>query len=440
MRELPIAAQAYILLLSLLVCPITILACLLVLSSPQELTFIIIFATLIGLTELVPTVVQSGKVEITVSGVVSTAAVFLFPWYVAFLSKLLGTLIAEMHAKRAWYKRLFNADLALIYALLGTTYHFVFGDLQSTTSSLVIVAGIIYVIVGYTVLNSVPVSLAVAFSQRLSPLYVWRTSLDGMMGQLVAMPALGLIFAILWLFGPWAVALMILPLWVLGRSFKMIVELRQETEQGLLNLADFVEKRDPMTAGHSKRVAENAEHIARHLGLPQDAIDVIRQSARLHDLGKLAISDRWVYKEGPLTAEEMAEFRTHAAIGAQLVSQYKRFRVGEGLIRGVHERYDGEGYPDGKRGEEIPLGARIIAVADAYDAMISKRTYRLPLPKEVAIRELREGAGTQFDPQVVEAILRVLSNGATPEPISATQQEAGDALLASSGVKRVPSH
>lgn len=433
MRDLPIAARAYILLLSLLVCPIIILALRLSLSSPLDLVPIFLFAALICLAELSPTVIQPGAVEVTVSGVVTTAAVFLFPWHVAFLSKLLGTLIAEMRSNRAWYKRLFNADLALTYAALGSSFHFLFGDFQSMTSFPETVGGILYVALGYTVLNTAPVSLAVALSQRLSPFYVWRTNLESMMGQLVAMPALGLVFAILWSFKPWAAALMVLPLWVLGRSFRLIVDLRQQTERALLAFADAIDARDPLTYHHSQRTAENAVKIACQMGLPQSEIDVIHLSARLHDLGKIGITDQWLRKEGPLSPEETANFREHATLGAQLVNHFSLFNTGEELIRGVHERYDGQGYPDGKRGEEIPLGARIIAVADAYDAMISRRPYRPPLSKEEAIRNLRQGAGTQFDPRVVGAALQVFSNGMTSGLVSTTQQEAVDADCPSPG-------
>lgn len=412
MRDLPIAARVYILLLSLVALPITILALRLSLSSSPDPARILFFAALICLAELSPTVIRPGAVQVTVSGVVTTAAVFLFPWHVAFLSKLLGTLIAEMRSNRVWYKRLFNADMALSYAVLGSSFRFLFGDLQSMASFPQAVAGIAYVTLGYTLFNTVPVSLAVALSQQLSPFYVWRTNLSNVMGQLIAMPVLGLIFAILWLFRPWSVALMILPLWVLGRSFKLIVELRQQTERALQAFVDAIDARDPLTYHHSQRVAENAVKIACQMGLPQDEIDVIRLSARLHDLGKVGITDQWLRKEGPLSPEEMDNFRKHAALGAELVNHFSLFNAGEELIRGVHERYDGKGYPDGKGGEEIPLGARIIAVADAYDAMISRRPYRPPLSKEEAIHNLHQGAGTQFDPRVVEAALQVLSNGA----------------------------
>jgi len=410
MRDLPIACRVYILLVSFLTISVAVLAFRLCLASPLDFLPVILFAALICLAELSPTVITPDAVEVSVSGAVTIAAVFRFPWHVAFLSALLGTLLAEMRSGRVWYKRLFNVDLALSYAALGASFQFLFGGFRSMTSLPGAILGLSYIALGDTVLNQALVTLVVALSERFSPIYVWRTNFSSINGQMIAMPVLGLVFAILWDFKPWSVALMILPLWVLGRSFGLIVDLRRQTETALQAFADAIDARDPQTYNHSQRVAETAVRLAGHMGLPQDEIDVIYRAARLHDLGKVGITDQWLHKAGPLTPEETARFRKHAPLGAQLVSHFSLFNVGEELIRGTHERYDGTGYPDGARGDEIPLGARIIAVADAFDAMTSRRPYRGPMPNEVAIRNLREGSAKQFDPRVVAAALHVLSD------------------------------
>jgi hypothetical protein len=417
MRDLPIAARLYILLLSLLALSVAVFALRLSLHSPLDFARIILFATLICVAELSPTVIPGEMVEVSVSGAVSIAAVFLFPWHVAYLATLLGTLLAEVRSGRVWYKRLFNVDLALSYAALASSFRFLFGgfELMASLPLLGAILRLSYIALGDTVLNQVMVTSVVALAEKLSPLYVWKINFGSMMGQMVAMPVLGLVFAILWYFNWWYVAFMILPLWVLGRSFGLYAELRQSTERALQALADAIDARDPLTYRHSQRVADAAVRLAERMGLPQIEIDVIYLSARLHDLGKVGITDQWLHKPGPLTSEETIQFREHAALGAQLVTHFSLFNVGEELIRGVHERYDGTGYPDGKRGEEIPLGARIIGVADAYDAMTSRRSYRPPMSRERAIRNLREGAGTQFDPRVVKAAVQVLANGATPD-------------------------
>jgi len=424
MRDLPIAAQVYIISLSILAALTSVLAVRVSVSAHVDFRLVVLFAALICLAELSPTVVQPHQVEVTVSPIMTIAALFLFAWPVGFLSQLLGTFMAELRAARPWYKRLFNADLALLYALLGSASQRLFGTLGPNSTLVTAIGGTLFMAVGYAVLNNGLVTVAIVLSEQLSPLYVWKTNFSNMVGQEVAMPVLGLIFAILWRFAPWSVALMILPLWVVRSSVKLIVDLRYQTERALLAFADAIDARDPLTYRHSQRVAEHAVEIARQMGLPQNEIDVIYQSARLHDLGKVGITDQWLHKEGPLSSEEMAQFRRHAMLGAEMVDHFSLFNAGEELIRGHHERYDGQGYPDGKRGRDIPLGARIIAVADAYDAMISQRPYRPPMSNEQAILNLRRGAGTQFDPRVVEVAVSALSRGTREQPASTVHQEA----------------
>jgi hypothetical protein len=422
MRDLPIACRVYILLLSLVALSVTLLALWICFHSPLYFVPILLFAGLICLADLSPTVIPGELMEVSVSGAINIAVVFLYPWHVAFLSVLLGTLLAEIRSGRAWYKQLFNMDLALSYAALGFSFHLLFGGFETMQSLPEAIWRLSYIALGDTVLNQALVTLVVALSEGLSPVYVWRTTVSSMMGQMVAMPVLGLVFAILWDFKEWSVAFMILPLWVLGRSFGLYAELRQSTEKALQAFADAIDARDPLTYNHSQRVAESAVKLAEGMGLPQDEIDVIHLAARLHDLGKVGITDQWLRKAGPLTPEERLQFREHAALGARLVSQFSLFNVGVGLIRSTHERYDGTGYPDGIRGEDIPLGARIIAVADAFDAMTSRRPYRGPMPKEVAIRNLQEGVATQFDPKVVAIAVRVLADGAATD----AEQETPD--------------
>jgi HD-GYP domain-containing protein (c-di-GMP phosphodiesterase class II) len=151
------------------------------------------------------------------------------------------------------------------------------------------------------------------------------------------------------------------------------------------------------------RVATLSGEIARAMGLTARDVDLLVAAARVHDLGKIATDNRVLFKQSSLTDEERRMIQAHSAEGGELASRFSMFREGRRFIRHHHERWDGKGYPDGIAGTDIPLGARIIAVADSYDAMTSDRPYRRALPHEVAMIELQRGAGTQFDPVVVEA-------------------------------------
>ncbi len=174
-------------------------------------------------------------------------------------------------------------------------------------------------------------------------------------------------------------------------------------------LAQAIDARDHYTHSHSENVAGYATVIALQMGLSTKEIEVIRQACELHDLGKIGIGDSILMKPGLLTDEEWQQIRRHPIIGAQILEPLTFLNDVIGLIRQHHEHYDGTGYPEGRRGEDIHLGARIIHLADAYEAMRSARSYRkTPLTKEVALEEVKKNSGTQFDPKVVEAFLGVL--------------------------------
>ncbi len=168
-------------------------------------------------------------------------------------------------------------------------------------------------------------------------------------------------------------------------------------------LAETIEKRDPYTGNHTKRVMEYSLAIGNTLGLGQQDLTRLQLAAVLHDVGKIGVRDNVLLKEGPLTAEEFAQIKQHSAYGAEIVCNIKKMKDIIPGVRHHHERFDGRGYPDGLAGEEIDLIARIIAVADTFDAMITDRPYRKGLDIDTAFAELRKNAGGQFDPRVVEA-------------------------------------
>jgi diguanylate cyclase (GGDEF)-like protein/putative nucleotidyltransferase with HDIG domain len=186
-------------------------------------------------------------------------------------------------------------------------------------------------------------------------------------------------------------------------------------EEILFSLAKVIDMRDSYTMGHSNAVSEYATQIAEQLGLSSEKIDLIRTGALLHDIGKIGTPDSILFKPGPLTDEEFEFIKQHPVRGAELVRTNNCLREMIPLIRHHHERYDGHGYPDGLQGQEIPLEARILCVADSVQAMESDRPYRKALSKQEIISEIKENAGTQFDPLITKAFLRVLEKeGSVP--------------------------
>ncbi|HJQ75511.1 MAG TPA: HD-GYP domain-containing protein [Gaiellaceae bacterium] len=178
----------------------------------------------------------------------------------------------------------------------------------------------------------------------------------------------------------------------------------------LHSIARALEQRD-QTFGHGDRVAALAEPIAQELGWDRERIRSLRFAAPLHDVGKVKVSPTLLGKAGPLTLEEMAEIRRHPEAGAQLVLPLRRFHDALPYVLFHHERWDGDGYPAGLTGRRIPIEARILAIADAFDAMISPRPYRHALSHERALAEVEEGAGTQFDPVAAQLFVEAWADG-----------------------------
>jgi putative nucleotidyltransferase with HDIG domain len=184
------------------------------------------------------------------------------------------------------------------------------------------------------------------------------------------------------------------------------------------SLSATVDARDAYTAGHSRRVQQLALAIGRELGLSQAELDLLGHAALFHDIGKLAIPDAILLKPASLTRDEWALMQRHADEGARIIDRLGFLQDAVPAIRHHHERFDGTGYPDGVAGEEIPLGARIIHVADALDSMLTTRIYRAARPADEALEELRRGSSTQFCPRCISALERLLHTEERSEPAS----------------------
>src|ERR1017187_2063293 len=221
--------------------------------------------------------------------------------------------------------------------------------------------------------------------------------------------ALGLVIAALWIVvGPFAAAIVLVPLYVARWAMGQFAEQQRAYAATIAALCQAVETKDFYTRGHSERVSRGSGMIARQIGMRTDRAEAVTFAGMLHDVGKLGVPTTVLQKDGPLTEEEFAAIQLHPMRGLEIVRQIGFLNEALTGIMHHHERMDGRGYPMGFAGHEIPEFARIIAVADAFDSMTSTRAYRKATRISEAIDELRRGAGTQFDPKIVDAFIAAL--------------------------------
>ncbi|HEY8477637.1 MAG TPA: HD-GYP domain-containing protein [Chloroflexota bacterium] len=343
--------------------------------------------------------------EISLAMAVNVAMALLFPPAVAGVLAMMAYLPAGLIRRKPWYKVAFNvAQAALSTSVASVVAHLVSPGPLRLDHPLGALA-ILLALGTYFVLNTGNVSLIIATSQQLPVAYVWSTWHRSLLPSYVGLLIIGVLVVVLWQTSPISVGLVVVLLGAVHWSFRTSSELQEQTVGALVALADLLDERDPGTYRHSRRVEDLVRRTALELGLGVEEVQLVALCGRLHDIGKCAISNEVLRKTGPLTPEEWQEMARHPSIGADMLERFSLFRRGAWYVRHHHERWDGKGYPAGLKGPEIPLGARIIAVADAYDAMTNERPYRPARSHAEAVKVLREGAGAQWDPAVVRAFL-----------------------------------
>jgi HD-GYP domain-containing protein (c-di-GMP phosphodiesterase class II) len=349
----------------------------------------------------------------SVGAAISIAAIIVLPTPWAVISVAIAMGIGR---RRDWPRRIFNiTQIALSTAAAGSVWHGLGGARPPSDVHqlpwLVLTVGV-YFAVSSTLLNVViglHTGLPIALTWWRAYRHIWPAKL--------AIYFVGVLLAVLWTTSPWTIALATLPLAALYYTLRNTVSLEKQTREALFNLADILDARDPYTHGHSLRVGEYSEKLALHIGLAGDDAYLVYLSGRLHDIGKCAVKNEVLLKPGALDDEERAHMCIHPDVGSSMLNSFSLFKECAAFVRGHHERWDGNGYPDGLKGENIPLGARVIAVVDAYDAMTTTRPYRTALPQAEAFRRLSAGAGTQWDARVVRAFLAMLDAQIEPTPL-----------------------
>jgi diguanylate cyclase (GGDEF)-like protein/putative nucleotidyltransferase with HDIG domain len=380
---------------------------------------------------------DGGTISVSAVGALAGAALFGFQ---AALPLAIAIAAVDWSARRTpAYQLLFNVG-ALSLASLAAAAVFQGGGDGSTIDTIVTAAAGLAAGGIYFVVNTGLLAGAMALEGHDSWRRVWTERFSWLLPHYVAFGAVGGAIALSYdAIGLLGLAVFLLPLLLMRktmaaylghteRSTKKLREaaetihnqnvsleqanrlLRERSTAAMQSLSATVDARDAYTAGHSRRVQQLALAIGRELGLSQAELDLLGHAALFHDIGKLAIPDAILLKPSPLSSDEWALMQRHAEEGARIIDRLGFLDDAVPAIRHHHERWDGAGYPDGLAGEEIPLGARIIHVADALDSMLTNRIYKAARPADEALDELRRGGGSQFCPRCVGALERLLGN------------------------------
>lgn len=406
-ESIPFKAKIYILFLS--AAALAFAYYLYLVASWQEINWLTFafFFLLTFLSDSFPVRLPNGLV-VTVGFAITFASILLFNPFLVVIISVFGDMLS-MRKGRNFLKYAFNASqLAISSGAAAFAFTYIYPE-KLIFSAHYFLSLLLALLITF-ILNSTLVTLIVAMVQRERPASIWLTTIKWNIPSYLCTAPLGLLIALIYTnVGLWGLVLFLIPLILARHSFQSYVSMRQTFLDTILSLSVAIDAKDRYTKGHSSRVADYAIALAKELKWPADKIEFFRYIALLHDVGKIAVPEPILKKEGDLTREEYNRMKCHAAAGCDLIKEIKFFAEGIEIIKHHHERWDGAGYPDGLGGEQIPAGARLLSVADAFDAMTSDRPYRTTLSPLTALQEIRSGAGSQFDPRVVDAFVRIFS-------------------------------
>jgi putative nucleotidyltransferase with HDIG domain len=380
------------------------------------LTNILFFAILLALTESFK--VEYRNIAVSASFAIHLATVMLFKPFAAIIIFVLGfsLRVTKYNGKYIHilntpiYKTFFNYCVVVIPILYGGWTYTILGGAFTTNNLWNELYLIIVFCIVYFTLNTAIASMLFSFLHNKNIFYFFASNAKLGLLTSAAIAPLGIILA--YVFSKYnfiGVFLIFLPIVLARYTFSLYIQSKTQYIQTVDTLMHAMEARDKYTEGHSHRVAEIAAIIARELKYSENSIEKLNMAALLHDVGKIGIDDRILNKPGKLTEQEFEIIKSHPEIGFNILRDIKNLEEILPIIRHHHERFDGRGYPDGKKVEELSLDVFIIQLADTIDAMSTDRPYRKALSQEVIVEEIKNCSGSQFHPKVVEAYLNVLN-------------------------------
>ncbi len=389
--------------------------------------WIIVWLAILCAAESVPPKILQIGAALSVDSAILVASTLLFgPGVVAWFGVFSAIVFDGLIRKAPLYKTVFNAaQLVLCFGIAGKFYHLLAGDYLIISKGMpsieMVLLGLFSLVITYFLINSVSVSIAVGLQERLSPIRVWKAHFRWTLFSTIALVTpMGFFMALVCIalgnndqkvLAPFSAFFFFLPILFVQYSMKLYLDLKEEQLSAIAALCSAQDASDKYTFGHSERVSKVSESLATHLKLSDKEVETIKHAGQLHDIGKIGIDYKVVQKPGPLNLKEWSEIKKHPAIGAQILRNLRFLKDATPYVELHHERLDGGGYPLGKKADEIPLGARIIKVADAFDAMTSARPYRPAMTISQALEQLFKDSGDQYDKDVVAALSELIKRG-----------------------------
>jgi HD-GYP domain-containing protein (c-di-GMP phosphodiesterase class II) len=398
--------------------------------TPQlhQLPILVGFGGLAVLAELYATRIPAFRMELSSSVAIYLATLFILGQPLAMVTVLISSAVSESVLRwrlrgRGWrgfaVPAAFNISQLLLSlgaagGILAMAGRGTIGLSTATEFAWAVGAFAAYVLVNHSLVTG---AVAISSHQRFFP-SLWRGIAQFGVQYMVLCTA-ALLITVLHGLSVWHVWLALIPLTLVHVSFRGWVRLQTEARRTFERISKLLDARDHATAVHSDEVAELAVRLGTELGLTPKQIERLDIASRVHDIGKMAIPDAILLKPGPLTDAEWEQMKTHPGISAELIEGLEIYAPVANAVRHEHERWDGSGYPDGLRGEQIPLLARVIAVADTYCALTSDRPYRPAFPSAKAEALLAEMRGRELDPKMVDALLGLLcTQSRRAEPVA----------------------
>lgn len=350
---------------------------------------------------------ELGRASHSIASIPYLTALFLVPRAEVACAAAVGELIMGIARRRAFPKVIFNVAQVALAVAVGAVLFNLFGGQSLLGRRALNLPAYVAASAGILLINNASVSLVIAVSEARAVRSVWYAMTKGsVINNFLSLPLPYLFGRLFISHGVWGALFLAIPLVAVRQVFLTAWKLESVSQDLLQLMVKAIEARDPYTSGHSQRVQEYATTIGRIVGLSTRQVDRLSRAALLHDVGKIhEIYAPILRKPDKLTPAEWALMQTHPAKSAELVSAVAHLKDIVPSIRHHHESWDGTGYPDCLRGDQIPLFARIIALADMIDAMSTDRPYRRALPIAKVREEIRRMSGAQFDPSICEAML-----------------------------------